>query len=107
MVHQDDKVVYIRCACEGHMFSIERDEYGVEEEEGHKMWYAVFWRRGHGHGKMPWKFRLTQLWLCLKGEHPRCDEIVMNVEEMRQLQTYVNEQLEQHPSLTITKVISY
>jgi hypothetical protein len=95
----DENDLYLKCSCHGHLMTIEK-----EPDSRTPMWYVAYWKRGYGIGAMSLRNRLRHAWIILTKGTPYTDELVFERQQMIELKTYIDKQLEKSiPSDTYDK----
>jgi hypothetical protein len=77
-----DNILHLTCSCHTHELHFEKDQ----EED---MWYVSFWIRGYIN-ETSWRYKLKCIYHILKTGRPYGDEVILDIEDLRQLKEYID-----------------
>lgn len=81
-----DNELHVTCSCGTH-------ELHFEKDRELPVWYISFWQRGYLNGQN-WQYRLRCVWHILIHGRPFGDEVVLEEKDLRELQEFVQAQLD-------------
>jgi len=82
MNKDNDKSIFIKCACQGEGMSIDYDS-----NDNH--YYFSYWSYGLSSRKLSWLSRLRYCWEVLWKGKPFNDELILTKEEVNKLENFI------------------